>query len=82
MKAKTTTIRALAVDVLVVETTHGDAAGHLFYLAAIFVRHRTTGVQRLVRKTRIPGAGQALVRDVQKDGLRALDAVTACEIHP
>jgi hypothetical protein len=69
MKTTTTTIRGLAIDVLVIETTHTDAVG-----AEIMIRERKTGTQRLVRRSRIPGAGQALVRNVQRNGIRALEA--------
>ncbi len=73
MKTTTTTIRGLAIDVLVIETMHTDARGTLFYRAEILVRHRQTGAQRLIQRTRIPGSGQALARDVQRRGIRALE---------
>lgn len=74
METKKTLIRGLAIDVIVVETMHTDAVGTLFYIAMIYVRHRKTGAQHLVQRTRIPGTGQALARDVQRKGLRALEA--------
>ena len=73
MKTTTTVIRGLAIDVLVIETVHADAFGTLFYRAEILVRHRKTGAQHLVQRTRIPNSGQALARDVQKRGIRALE---------
>ncbi|NTF42579.1 hypothetical protein [Rhizobium rhizogenes] len=73
MKTTTTTIRGLALDVLVIERMHADAAGVLFYVAEIVVRSRTTGAQRVVRRSRIPGTGQELARAVQKRGVRALE---------
>lgn len=73
MKTTTTVIRGLAIDVLVIETVHADAVGTLFYRAEILVRHRRTGAQHLVQRTRIPGSAQALARDMQKRGLRALE---------
>ena len=73
MKTTTTVIRGLAIDVLVIETTQTDAMGTLFYRAEILIRHRKTGAQHLVQRTRIPDSGQALARDVQKRGLRALE---------
>ena len=73
METKKTLIRGLAIDVVVVETMHKDAIGTLFYVAMIYVRHRKTGAQHLVQRTRIPNSGQALARDVQKRGLRALE---------
>lgn len=73
MKTTTTLIRGLAIDVLVIETVHADAVGTLFYRAEIVVRHRKTGAQHLVQRTRIPGTAQALARDVQRNGLRALE---------
>lgn len=74
MKTTTTVIRGLAIDVLVIETVQTDAIGTLFYRAEILVRHRRTGAQHLVQRTRIPGTGQALARDVQRNGIRALEA--------
>jgi hypothetical protein len=73
MKTTTTVIRGLAIDVLVIETVHADAIGTLFYRAEILVRHRKTGAQHLVQRTRIPNSGQALARDVKKRGIRALE---------
>lgn len=73
MKTKKTLIRGLAIDVIVVETMHTDAIGTLFYVAMIYVRNRRTGAQHLVQRTRIPNSGQALARNVQKRGLRALE---------
>lgn len=75
MKTKTTTVRGLAVDVVVRETTQSDALGHLFYVAEILIRQRRTGAQHLVRRTRIPGAGQELAQAVLQRGLRALDTI-------
>ncbi|MEH0292523.1 hypothetical protein V6R98_09975 [Agrobacterium sp. CCNWLW71] len=74
METKKTLVRGLAIDVIVVETMHSDSLGHLFYVAMIYVRHRRTGAQHLVQRTRIPGTGQALARDVQRRGIRALEA--------
>ncbi|WP_312930311.1 hypothetical protein [Agrobacterium cavarae] len=76
METTTTTIRSLAVDVIITETTHRDAVGILFYLATIIVRSRTTGVERIARRSRIPGTGKTLARDVQRLGVRALDKLT------
>ncbi len=73
MKTTTTVIRGLAIDVLVIETVHADAIGTLFYRAEILVRHRETGAQHLVQRTRIPNSGKALARDVQRRGLRVLE---------
>lgn len=75
METTTTTIRGLAFDVLVTETTHKDARGVFFYLAIITIRSRATGVERIARRSRLPGTGAALVRDVQRLGVRALDVL-------
>lgn len=76
METKTTTIRGLAVDVIVIETIHLDAGGsHLWYTADVYIRERKNGTQHLARRTRVPGAGQALARDVQRMGVRALDVL-------
>lgn len=77
METKKTLIRGFAIDVLVVETMQTDAAGMLFYVAEIHVRERKTGTEKLVRRTRVPGSGQALARDVQRLGVRALDHLAA-----
>ncbi len=75
MKTMTTVIRGLALDVVVVETTQADATGILFYRAEIFTRNRGTGMQQLVRRTRIPGTGKELAKAVQQHGVRTLEAV-------
>lgn len=77
MNTTTTTIRGLAIDVLVIETMHTDAVGVLFYIAEVVIRERKTGAQRLVRRSRIPGTGRELAIAVQQRGLRALNALTA-----
>lgn len=77
METTTTTIRGIAFDVLVTETTHRDARGVLFYLAVIAIRSRKTGVEREVRRSRLPGAGKELARDVQRMGVRVLDRLAA-----
>ncbi|MBB4569233.1 hypothetical protein [Rhizobium leucaenae] len=74
METKTTVIRGLAFDVVVIETMNRDARGILFYVAQVLLRERKTGAERLVRRTRVPGSGQHLARDVQRLGVRALDA--------
>lgn len=73
METKTTIIRGLAFDVLVSETTHRDTRGILFYLAVVIIREHKTGVERIARRSRIPGTGAALARDAQQRGVRALD---------
>ncbi|KAB2700388.1 hypothetical protein F9K79_05745 [Ochrobactrum sp. Kaboul] len=73
METRKTVVRGLSIDLIVVETTHTDAIGTLFYVAMIYARHRKTGAQQLIQRTRIPGTGQALARDVQRRGLRALE---------
>lgn len=77
METTTTTIKGLAVDVIITETTHRDARGTLFYLATITVRSRKTGVEKIARRSRLPGAGKAIARDVQRLGVRALDRLAA-----
>jgi hypothetical protein len=73
VETKTTHIHGFAIDVVVVETMQSDSLGHLFYVTLIYVRHRRTGAQRLVQRTRIPGTGQSLAHAVQKRGIRALE---------
>lgn len=75
METKTTMIRGLAIDVIVIETMQQEAGSVLFYSASIFIRSRRTGAQQLARRTRIPGTGPALARDVQRMGIRALETL-------
>ena len=82
MKTMTTVIRGLAIDVVVVETTHADAVGILFYRAEIFTRNRGTGRQRLVQRTRIPGTGKELAKAVQQRGVRALEGLVTATAFP
>ncbi|MGF0539898.1 hypothetical protein ACQQ2Q_18010 [Agrobacterium sp. ES01] len=77
METTTTTVRGLTFDVLVKETTHRDAVGVLFYLATITIRSRKTGVERIARRSRIPGTGKTIARDVQRMGVRVLDKLAA-----
>lgn len=77
METTTTTIRGLAVDVIITETTHRDERGIFFYLATITVRSRKTGIEKIARRSRIPGAGATLARDVQRMGVRALANLAA-----
>lgn len=78
METKRTLIRGLAIDVVVVETMHTDSAGTvIWYVATIYIRQRKTGVQKLIRRTRVPGSGQELARAVQQRGVRALDGFAA-----
>jgi len=77
METTTTTIRGLAFNTILTETTHKDARGVLFYLATITIKSHKTGVERVARRSRIPGAGKALARDVQRRGVRALDRLAA-----
>jgi len=65
------------MDVIITETTHRDARGVLFYLATITIKSHRTGVERIARRSRIPGAGATLARDVQRMGVRALDKLAA-----
>ncbi|WP_113048380.1 hypothetical protein [Agrobacterium tumefaciens] len=75
METKKTLIRGLAIDVLIVETMHTDTAGMLFYIAEIHVRERKTGIEKLVRRTRLPGSTAELARAVQAQGVRALEGL-------
>lgn len=77
METTTTIIRGLAFDVLVTETTQRDGKGVLFYLATVVIRSRKTGVERIARRSRIPGAGKTLARDVQRLGVQVLDQLAA-----
>ncbi len=75
MKTKKTIIKGIAIDVLVIETTHRDVRGTLFYRAEIFVREKKTGIERLVRRTRLPGSAAELARAVQQHGVRVLEGL-------
>ena len=75
METTTMKIKGLAFNVFVTETTHKDTRGILFYLAVVVIREHRTGVERVARRSRLPGAGAALARDVQRLGVRALDVL-------
>lgn len=74
MQSRTTVVRGLAFDVEVSELVQTDADGAvLFYHASIYVAYRRGGVRRLVRRTRIPGAGAEIALVVMRRGVRALE---------
>ena len=77
METTITKIKGLAFDVFVTETTHKDARGIFFYRCVVIVREHKTGVERVACRSRIPGTGKTLARDVQQRGVRALDALAA-----
>ncbi len=70
METAVTTIKGLAADVIISETTHRDTRGILFYLATIVIRSHKTGVEKIARRSRIPGTGKSLAREVQRMGIR------------
>lgn len=73
MKTKTTTFKGLTFDLLVEEAQQIDPqGGHLWYLAAIYVRDRS-GAKQLIRKSRLPGAAEELAALVRRDGIRVFD---------
>jgi hypothetical protein len=73
MKTKTTIFKGLTFDLLVEEAQSVDAqGGHLWYLAAVFVRDRS-GQRHLVRKSRLPGTAENLAALVRRDGIRVFD---------
>lgn len=73
METVVTTIKGLAADVIISETTHRDTRGILFYLATIVIRSHKTGIEKIARRSRIPGTGKSLAREVQRMGIRALE---------
>lgn len=76
MLSRTTIVRGLAFDIEVSETVQTDADGLvLFYLASIYVAYRRGGGRRLVRRTRIPGAGAEIAMAVMRGGVRALETL-------
>lgn len=76
MKTKTTTFKGLTFDILVEEAQQRDPqGGHLWYLAAVYVRDRS-GAKTLVRKSRLPGAADELAALVRRDGLRVFDRLS------
>ena len=78
MKTTTTTIRGLAIDVLVIETQQQTASGEvLWYVATILIQNRKTGAQRLFRRTRVPGTAKQLAKAVQQHGVRAVEVLAA-----
>lgn len=77
METHTTLVKGLAFDIIIIETVQQDASGHLFYKAEIRLKNRRGGAQRLLRKTRIPGAASDLRAAVQRQGIRALEALVS-----
>lgn len=75
MGTTTTTIHGIVYDVLDTVTIHRNARGVLFYLAVVAILSRKTGIEKVARWSRIPGTGKALARDVERLGVRALNAL-------
>lgn len=70
MQIRTTTIPGLTFAVQIEEVNHRDPLGGLIcYLASLYVK--TDSGRHLVRRSRIPGAAEAMQREIRRDGLRA-----------
>lgn len=73
MRTKTTTFKGLTFDLMVEEAEQTDPqGGHLWYLAAVYVRDRS-GQRHLVRKSRLPGTAEELAASIRRDGIRVFD---------
>lgn len=69
MAIKTTVFKALTFSILVEEFHDKDGAGNLNgYFASIYVE--TPSTRRLVRRSRIPGAAENLLREIERDGIQ------------
>jgi len=71
MQQTITKIRALTVNVEIVEMSQTDKTGGiLYYVAAMYVQAHGSVEKKLVRKSRLPGAATELRNAIQKDGLQ------------
>ncbi|MGO7634182.1 hypothetical protein [Rhizobium leguminosarum] len=74
MRQTITRIKGLTVNIEVMEVQQQDAAGGtIWYYAAIYVQRHGSEEKTLVRKSRLPGAAAELKKEIQRDGLRAID---------
>ena len=72
MTIKTTLFTGLTFNVLVEEFNDRDAAGHLSgYLASVYTQDKATTARRLVRRSRLPGAADAMRGEIERDGIQA-----------
>ncbi|MGO6833404.1 hypothetical protein ACCS37_32260 [Rhizobium ruizarguesonis] len=71
MHIKRTTISGLTFNLIVEEVNHQDTSGGLIcYLASLYKIDPKTSAQHLIRRSRIPGAADAMRREYQRDGIR------------
>lgn len=76
MRQTITKIKALAVNIEIIEVFHEDQhGGTIWYHAAIWIQRHGSVEKTLVRKSRLPGAAAALKAEIQRDGLRAFDRI-------
>ena len=73
MKLKVSVVRGLAYDIIIEELDERDERGAiLFYVASIYWRSQITASKNLIRRSRLPGIGAIIIRELQHDGIRAL----------
>jgi len=78
MRQTVTRIRGLTVNIIIEEVHHQHATGGLIcYIASIYIQPHGSTEKRLLRRSRLPGAADALRKEIQKDGLRAFDRLKA-----
>ncbi|TPP11517.1 hypothetical protein [Rhizobium glycinendophyticum] len=78
MRHKITKIRGLTVNVEIVEVSQSDKnGGILCYVAAIYIQPHGSAKKTLVRKSRLPGAAEAVRAEIRKDGLQAFHRLMA-----
>lgn len=72
MAITTTTIRGLTFNLLIEEFLDRDAGGQLNgYLASVYKVEKETSARHLIRRSRLPGAAEAMKREIQRDGIQA-----------
>jgi len=78
MRQTITRIRGLTVNIIIEEVHHQHEKGGLIcYIASIYVQPHGSAEKRLVRRSRLPGAAAELKKEIQRDGIRAFDKLTA-----
>lgn len=72
MAITTTVFKGLKFNIVVEEFHEMDARGHLLgYLASTYKQDKVTSVQHLLHRSRLPGAAEAMKREIQRDGLQS-----------
>ncbi|MDP2118762.1 MAG: hypothetical protein Q8K28_02545 [Hoeflea sp.] len=77
MAIRTTIFRGLVVDLVIEEFNDCNAAGQLnAYVATLYTQDRKTSSRTLIRRSRLPGAGTEIEREIRRGGLQAFRRLT------